>query len=311
MPGEIPIATPSPGQSHATRWPRLSAALDRTEDSVRRALKPLRPRVSLSCGGVMVLITLLLPIGYESCGPKTKGYELLQGHGAWPTFMGISLENYFGRPFYAVLLALAALTMILVLISFVQPNLWKDRARTRRLFMISACLSLFLMTDAFSILPVGAGDASPWAIALIVLSCVAPVVAWPRKFSFAWLGSMALIVAACLILDSFDSLPGKNSPTYMVSIWLIYGLSPLCVWIALKSGRFRDQRASVRLALAAFYLPVGIGNLWFYEVAWKEGIPGFIPCSLGLFMMAIGYSRAASEAATEISEPSRAEASPP
>lgn len=99
MPGPDPI-TPTPPASGSNLRPTwASRAIDTGQGIAHHLLTPLRPRVSLASGSVLVLVTLFLPIGYDSCGPKTKGYELLRGNGAWPSFIGILLPNYLGQVF--------------------------------------------------------------------------------------------------------------------------------------------------------------------------------------------------------------------
>ena len=61
--------------------------MERGEAEGRAFLTRIRPRVSLAGGGILVLLTLFLPVGYEACGPKRRGYELVQGKGEWPTYL--------------------------------------------------------------------------------------------------------------------------------------------------------------------------------------------------------------------------------
>jgi hypothetical protein len=274
----------------------ITRLMEAGEGVAGRTLAALRPRVSLTSGSVMVLVTLLLPIGYESCGPETKGYELVQGHGGWPTFLGIALDEYFGPPFYAILLAFALVTLILALVSFGKPALWQNRWLCRRTFLLSGALSLFLLADVTALLPMGAEEWGALSLALIIVSGLAPMCFWPRRILERWLGPLILAGLAAWVSTRLNLIYGDVSSGFMVGIWLIYGLGPLAIWLGMVSGRFGENRRAIRRGLIAFYFPVAVGNIWFYQVAWREGIEGFVPCSLGLFLMTLGYMRLAKEA---------------
>jgi hypothetical protein len=270
--------------------------MEAAEAVARRMVATLRPRVSLASGSVMVLLTLILPIGYESCGPETKGYELLQGRGGWPTFLGIFGGKFFGSPFYGLLLALAFLTILLVLISLLKPALWRNRAFARQGFLCTAGLSLFLLADVAALLPAGAEEWGAAAAALLVASCLSPVAFWPRRLLERWLGPLVLSMLAIWVSTRTNLAHGEISAWCMVGIWMIYALAPLGIWLAYAAGRFGDCRPAIRRGLIAFYIPAVLGNIGFFFVAWREGLWGFVPCSLGLFLMALGYARLSEEA---------------
>ncbi len=281
----------------------VSRLIESGEVASGRILAALRPRVSLASGSIMVLLTLILPIGYESCGPETRGYELLQGRGGWPTLLGISFGKYFGSPFYGVLLALALVTLVLVVISLFKPSLWHNRALCRRLFLLSGALSLFLLADVTALLPMGADEWGSVAVALIIASCLAPIAFWPRRVLEIWLGLIGILLLTAWLSTKSNLKGGDISSWFMVGTWFVYGLGPIILWLGMISGRFGDQRQRIRRGLIVFYFLVALGNVAFFEVAWREGIEGFVPCSLGLYLMALGYTRLAKEGAPAATAP--------
>jgi hypothetical protein len=272
--------------------------MDQGEIIARRVLSPLRPRVSLASGSVLVLLTLFLPIGYQSCGPETKGYELLQGKGDWPTFMGVFLSDFSGPVFYGFVLLLAAGTAVLTAISLWKPDLLWTHSIRRPLFIISGTLSLFLVSDVIALVPMAADTYGGIAAGLIVVSCLVPGKFWPARIFWRWIGLMAIAVLIFLGLSAMKWIQGDVPAWFMLGIWVIYGLGPLGMWWTHASGRraFGAEWSDLRRGLAAFYFTAVLGNLWFFYVAWREGIWGFVPCWFGIHLMALGYMRLAKEA---------------
>jgi len=292
-----PVA-PFEGIGHRATW--TTRVMDRGENFTRRILAPLRPRVSLASGSVLVLLTLFLPIGYNTCGSPWKGYELVQGSGHWPTFLGIMLSDYFGPAFYGFVLLLAAWGAVFTAISCWRPGLTRHRSLNLALFAVCGTLSLFLITDAFLLLVTFAVDnfgtiAEAIASILIVASCVLPGKFWPKAFFWKWFGALVIsgmIVAGCEALK----LLHDDQTSWVISlIMAIYGLVPLALWLRGLAARIRSKPEWVktRQGLVAFYLPAALGNLWFFYVAWREGIWGFVPCWFGLHLMSLGYLRLA------------------
>ena len=300
MPGENPSPPSAPPDAPKPGGSWSSRLMDRGETILRRILAPLRPRVSLASGSVLVLLTLFLPIGYESCGPERKGYDLLQGEGDWPTFMGIFFSDYFGPAFYAIAIALAVLTVVLTVISLWKPLLFQSPPLRSRLLIVSGTLSLFLISDVLAILPAGADEYGAAAGALIVISCLLPGKFWPKGIFWRWFGVLLLAVLILLALTALNWVTGDVPAWFMVGIVAIYMLVPLALWWAGLAGKLEATWKDVRRGLFAFYLPGMLGNLWFFVVAWREGVWGFVPFSVGLYLMALGYmalARAPLEAA--------------
>jgi hypothetical protein len=271
--------------------------MDRLEEDARRMVAPLRPRVSLASGSVMVLLTLLLPIGYQSCGPETKGYELLQGKGDWPTFVGITLSEYFGPAFYGVLLLLAAGTLVLCMMSVRRPAVFQARPLVRRAGILSGMLSLFLLSDVAAVLPIGLDEYGAAAGALIILSCLLPGLFWPKGIYWRWFGLLIVLVSALAALAALNWIAGDVPAWILLGIWAIYGLGPQALWWAHLSGRWKSKEDWIRLrrGLVVFYFPAAIANAWFIVVAVHEGLWGFIPCCFGLHLISLGYMRLENE----------------
>ena len=274
--------------------------MQRGEAYTRRVVSPLRPRVSLAGGSLLVLLTLLLPIGYESCGPERKGYELVQGKGDWPTFMGIFLSDYYGSIFYGIALALASLSVLLVLMSLWKPSAFLSRSLRERLSIISGVLSLFLISDIVTILPVGANEYGVACSALIVMSFLLPGIFWPRGIFWRWFGVLLVAGVILLCLSALNWIHGDTPAWFMVGIVAIYAIVPVVLWWAGVSGRFGEDWIRLRRGLVALYLPGAVGNLCFFVVAWREGIWGFVPFSIGLHLMTLGYWRLRDEAGSPV-----------
>ena len=298
MPGEntTPPVSPSDGIDPGIPWP--SRIVETGAGLARRTLSPLRPRVSLASGSVLVLLTLFLPIGYESCGPEAKGYELLQGRGDWPTFLGVFLSDYFGPAFYGSVLLLAAWTFVRTLISLLKPDLLRNRSLTRGLFVASGVLSLFLISDVMLLLPMASDEYGAVGGALIAVSCLMPGKFWPRRIFWRWFGALAISASILAGSAALNLLQGDTPLWLLLGIAAIYALVPLALWWIRLSGRRKTESAwnDIRRGLIAFYFPAVLGNLWFFFTAWREGIWGFVPCCLGVHLMALGYMRLAKEA---------------
>jgi hypothetical protein len=267
------------------------------ERGVGALLSRIRPRVSLASGSILVLLTLFLPIGYEACGPERRGYELVQGSGEWPTFLGVLVSSQAGQDFYILVLALAAFTAILVLLSFVKPDLCRKPPLTHRLFTLTGTASLFLMSDVILILPF-AEERYGWAaFGLGLISCLSPGLFWPRKIVGGWLSSLAIPISLFFIADSMRWWDGDGKTGLTYTFVGLYALVPLGVWWFGGSSRERNpsQWIRIRRGLSSFYLPAVVGNIWFFVVAWREGLWGFVPCYCGIHLMAIGYMRLAKE----------------
>lgn len=285
-------------QSSSGARSRGRRVMELAEGDARTLVYRIRPRISLAGGSLLVLLTLFLPIGYSSCGPKTMGYELVRGKGEWPTFLGIFVSEPAGQAFYILLLAIAAFTAIFVLPSFKASAVSRKALLNRRLFLVTATVSLFLISDVFVILPPGEERYGSAAFALGLISILGPGFFWPKKVFAGWLGALVITIAVFFVADALGVQDGswKSVPSYLFVA--IYALAPIGLWwLGVAASKFDPaQWLKVRRGLVAYYLPAVLGNLWFFVIAWREGVWGFVPCVIGIHLMTIGYMRFATAA---------------
>jgi hypothetical protein len=273
--------------------------MERAEVEVRAFLSRLRPRLSLATGSILVLQTLFLPIGYEACGPKRPGYRLIQGEGEWPTFLGVLVSETAGRDFYFLVLALALFTVFFALLCYLYPALSRKTSLIRRLFVLTGTVSLFLVSDVLLILAFAEAQHGWVAFALALASCLAPGLYWPRRIFAGWLSTLAIIISLFFITDNMDWMSSDATTRVALSFVAIYALVPLALWwrYRILPRKFDSARwIPIRRGLVAFYLPAVVSNLWFFVVAWREGLWGFVPCWVGIHLMTLGYMRLAGEA---------------
>jgi hypothetical protein len=259
-----------------------------------KVLEQIRPRASLASGSVLVLLTLFLPIGYEACGPRRSGYELLRGKGDWPTLMGLS-SSAAGRDFYLLVLLLALFTLLLVLVSALRPDVLRYQRLIPRLALLTGTLALFLVCDTTLLLAALAGDqAGPAAVLPLAASCLAPGIFWSRKGFAAWISILVILGSLLLIADRLGVPLGEPINWIVLAVEMAYGLLPLGLWYRFgfsSQPEVRAQWESVRRGLVAFYLPAVLGNFWFMGIAVEEGLWGFVPCYFGVNLIALGYTR--------------------
>jgi hypothetical protein len=257
----------------------------------------IRPRVSLASGSLLVLLTLFLPIGYNACGGPSKGYELIQGKGEWPSFLGVFVSSTAGRDFYALVLLLAVLTTIFVFLAGLKPELVRRRTLTHRLFLLAGTLSLFLISDLF--LPLIAYDEpySSLAVALGLVAILTPGFFWPKKMFWGWLSAVAISVSLAFIAEALN-WPDRG--VTRIGIALLFSgacfLFPLGLWWRFNVSAREVVRADwnpIRGGLVAFYFPAVVANLVYFNVARKEGVWGVVPCYFGIHLIAMGYMRLA------------------
>ena len=272
---------------------RIEHAYERGNAWVKKLLAQVRPRVSLLSGSVLVLLTLFLPIGYEACGPPRTGYQLIRGKGDWPTLLGISSSTA-GRGFYLAVLLLASFALLLVLVSAVRSGVVLSDRLAGRLAVLAGTVSLFLISDITLFLPLAAeGRSGSVALIALVVSCLTPGLFWPRKGFIAWVSAIASAVSLLFILDALGMSGGRIN--WMVfGTEAVYSLVPLGLWYRYgfpSRPEMRVRWEMIRRGLVALYFPATLGNFWFFRIAVKEGVWGFIPCYFGVHLMALGYLR--------------------
>lgn len=287
------------GLSQTRGW--VATAWERGNQWIRSPLLRIRPKVSLFSGSVLVLLTLFLPIAYQACGPNKTGYEFVrESKGDWPTFLG-SISHQAGREFYILSLALAALT-ILVLLALRRRDLLRRRRLIGGLFVIAGTISLFAMLDLFVLDVVLAVDGLTargahydlvWnglPMILALLSCFSPALAWRRKGLVVWIIALTSGIALPLTLrhSSLAILP-----------FFIFAFLPLAVWYRFRFSRHDEIRAQwprIRRGLIAFCIPAVLGDCFLFGGAVSEGVWGLLPYFIGISLISLGYMQLEREA---------------
>jgi hypothetical protein len=117
--------------------------------SVRLGLR-FRPRVSLLTGSLLVLSTLFLATASSCEGPR-KGYEFFAGINEARWFMddsgAFSEKLLLGRTVYVMSVALAGITLLLLLAALVFRDVLRRRRLMAALFLVSGTASLFLIAE--------------------------------------------------------------------------------------------------------------------------------------------------------------------
>ena len=259
----------------------------------------IRPHVSLASGSILVLLTLFLPIGYNACGGPNKGYELIQGKGEWPSFLGVFVSSTAGRDFYVLVSILAVLTAIFVLLSGLRPGLSRRRTLPRRLFLLAGTVSLFLISDLLlALIPYGEPYSS-LAVALGLVAFLSPGLFWPKKMFWGWLSAVAISISLAFIAEALNWTDRGVTKIGIASLFsAAYFLVPLGLWWRFNvsaGGVVRADWNAIRGGLVAFYSPAVVANLFYFNVARKEGVWGMVPCCFGIHLIALGYMRLAKE----------------
>ena len=296
-------------RAHATRWglapirSRASAAWDRGHRWATSLRLRLKPKSSLATGSVLVLLTLYLPTTVTSCGGPKKGYQLLLGQydTFWPGLWTLDIQAP-GRIFYALNLALAGLTLCLVLSAVYRGGILRKPLAVRCLFPIAGTISLFVLSD-FSTLGFFflRGPNSPlWAavlglpLLLILVSFLRPEF-WRMRGFFSW----ALVIGAALFLFfGLDSLffLGFGNETYLGSLvpGILYTVIPLGVWYRFGLSQRKERHArweEIRPRMQALYT-LEILFACFFLVAFGlagSDLWGLLAYFVGIQLISLGY----------------------
>jgi hypothetical protein len=275
--------------------------------------------VSLASGSVLVLLTLFLPIAYEACGPQRKGHEFIRGEGVWPGLVSL-ISPWVERGFYVLALALAACTLLLVLVSFRRPEFLRKGALITGLLGVAGAFSLFVITDFFWVF---AGlwlepllqrlevrdDATAAVLAaltfLVLVSCLRSRFLRTQRWVvglFAVACALSLTVIANFflsLLTPYGFLREATSAGMVMAPALLYWLVPLILW--LRFGLFgrserRAQWPGIRRRVVQMYAPLVVLDCLFFSDVVKMGIWGFLPFFVGLHLISLGYMQLAREA---------------
>ncbi len=296
-----------------------AAAWERGNRLVRSPLPRIRPPVSLLTGSVLVLLTLLLPVAYSSCGGGKTGYEFLRGEGEWLGLLVFVLGSGGARAFYAYNMGFAALTFVLVLFSCFRLRLWQRRPWIVMLFVIASVNFFLVISDFFwtamsDALDCLAGESGiRWVpmgvltMALFFISSLLPAKFWPKRYSFAWLlavpgmfcfvwmsGLLIQLVAMFHPATLIDSLEQQLFWPLIVPVF-VYVLGPPGLWVWFGFSRreaVRAQWARARLGLIAVYAPaalIGLGYLLSQFGRKEQRLWGLLPYFIGIHLITLGY----------------------
>jgi uncharacterized membrane protein len=255
--GEIARITSLPSRRNM-----INAALDRSKHLIHIVARRLSPRIPLSTGGVLVLITLLLTMSQNGCEDKTyKGYQVLLGEkGAdWYTsfeFLGgaNSFNSNIGRITYAMALLLAFLVLLLIAVPRLYSKVNEERVRKPLLGLAGAIFILSIIDFAVSVglFPVWEGGTKLASCALITGLWIYYSFSRQQSKRQKWarirppllvFSTPFLIMAFLFVFQRLVGLPGLMA--YFVGITLLflgltqlqYRLSPLDVVIELLAEK--------------------------------------------------------------------------
>jgi hypothetical protein len=231
----------------------------------------LRPRVSLSTGSVLILLTLVLPLALSegNCGPTDEpGYKLITGADGTFWYSSYLLGdrgllhrrlvkasvNELGRSLYALAASASLLTLLLVFVERIRGSRWlRDSRLLRAMSALTGTIALFALAD------------------------------------YASLGLGALM---------FGVEPGL--------LWVCGWLVPVILWLrfALSSEPSAKARwPRLRSRLVVFYLPLVlsyIGLMLLFVLSLDMwGLPVYL---VGVLLLASGYLRLAADQAVAEAE---------
>jgi len=309
-----------PNETALTVKPGL---IDRVGEKVERGLGPalrrLPPRVSLLTGGVFILITLYLPLAVNSCGDVSgpgKDIALGEVDSYWPGMFGLALKQA-GRWFYIFLLAWAALTLCLVLLSFRGRITLTSRGFAGVLFAMATGVSLWVLVDYFypfiGGIPVMLRVSSDWAEGTLIFGLLLSVTSWALRSVksdlvavFPYLLASALLCSVVILtsaeLAGLHMYRGDDVESILgFTIAGLYALGPIPAWLRFRFSRNPEKTAQwtkVRRRLAVASVPAVAGQILAAYTAIDIGVWGLIPCLVGIHLITLGYLQLAREAET-------------
>jgi serine/threonine protein kinase len=309
-----PFPTPAPPvrPETADSEPAPAAAPPRFGDKAvkltRALVRSVRPRTSLLTGGLLILLTLFLPIAYQSCGPSQTGLVFLQGGpGSLPIFM--PADTWGTRGMYVFTLVFAALSILLVLLSLAAPGVLQGRRWLKFLFGMAGEMSLFLLSAAVTTacfvgwILLGKSGA-PLMVAIPGLGVVMLGLALRSRILRGSKLVMLLMVLGCvdcviLLADHVVSLSTtaeflpKGVPAWMeISLAFLYWFIPAYLWFRYRligNPARQGQWPALRGGIVKLYLPCVLavpGILW---LSASMKVWGFIPYTAGVHLITLGY----------------------
>jgi hypothetical protein len=294
---------------------------EKSELAVRSMLGGLRPRFSLLSGAAFVLVTLFLPVAYNACGPAKTGAEFVGGaSGEFPLLTGLPCEG-FGRGFYTLALVFAVITLGIVLLSVVRPGMTPGRKWITALCATAGTFSLYLLADAICWMAGGlvlvileamnlsSRASMATAAGLVLVLIVVCLSSRLLRNSRVVYGLLAAGTIGCSLLLEFYlvNLPAGFPPDFAVNglfyfLAALYWFVPAYLWyrFGLRRSSEPSHWPSIRRAILKIYLPAFGCIPIFFCFAWDEGVWGFIPFSVGIHLMSLGYMRLVQRQTNEV-----------
>ncbi len=306
---------------------RTEAAWEHGASRAASVVTRIRPRVSLASGSVLVLLTLFLPITVDSCGNlHGAGYDLALGRpdNYLPGFLGFVFQS-FGRAQYVISLALAAVSMLLLLGTSLWSGLGRKRWVCATLFAVAGTVSLFTLSDylilQFALLddwPEGPFGAIRLTVTVVtcllgLLAILSPGLFWPKRVFAAWLIAFPLALLVLWVSEDVTGLLGwelRISESWFALPMGVYYLTPLLLWYRNGFSRRVEilaQWPRVRLGLGSLYGPAAAANCLLLVYASQKEVWGLVPYVVGIHLISLGYMRLAQRA---VSPPPERAASP-
>lgn len=286
---------------------RVFSAWGACRQWTRLPLFRIRPRVSLLTGSVLVLLTLYLPTSADSCNHHHLGVKLASG--AEGTIWLGRLLNFLGggRAFYLLCLALAALTLLLLLASVLGSNLTQSRGLSACFLVTSGSVALLSTTDLFALAAFNQIWLGPVNVPFDVLLYLLPVAClraefWTRKGAVRWVLILVAIAWGGFFADAAITrfYPHWNSRLDSVIGYLAgftFSLLPLGLWLRYPYLRGKPDPGwrGVSGRLAVFYAVVLACDIRLvtYEKLW-----GLVVFFLGAYLLFYGHWQLRQEAGT-------------
>jgi hypothetical protein len=294
------ISRPATGaRSASSRW-------------VRSYVPRQAPRVSMLTGSALVAMSLFLPFAYDGCGSKKTGSEFISGEGTWMG-MPILATPWGARAFYTLTLGFAALSIALVLVSYLRPQWLRSSRLTCAAFGITGATSLFVIANfswavvlswADEILsqfgcttPVALTLAA--AVTLLILGvCLCSKVLRAERWIiglFGIAGALCLLVISDFCASRFLLTPVLTEETtvqMMAFLPVLYWLVPTGLWWGFGlSGRneMNAEWTRMRSRIFQLFVPAAAIDCYFMALAGLEGLWGLVAFFVGIQMLALGY----------------------
>lgn len=304
----------TPALPHSLNWPHAK------ETATRWAHSPwtrIRPRVSMLSGSVLVLLTLYIPVAFNACGANRTGLEFLRGEGIWPG-MGSLLQIGFERELYALGLALAAFSLLVVLVTAGHPALL-HRSWIQWPFLTAGLVCLFAVSDfVWFNLSAQAGEFLNSRLGLnvpeiemsVVDSVAILVMALLLRSKFlrsqrwlVWLFGVEIIVCLLAVaayfvrqLGGYAFMSEDMALMMGASPAILFWIVPMIFWILFgfsRSAERHRQWEGLRPRITWMFIVAGLlaGVLLMWPNAWS--VWGIGPYLGGLGLIFLGYAELA------------------